>query len=93
MKLAKADEKGEREKFYEGACWLGHQSLTVANEAVSKGEQLKTEYMKKLADCEGNEFMKGRAAEWLLDSTLRLTQQVKDQNQRLMESSMRNIPS
>lgn len=78
LKLAKADETGQREKFYEGACWLGKQSLTVANGAVAKGEELKTEYMRKIAESDGDEFLRGRAAEWLLDSTLRLTQQVRD---------------
>lgn len=47
--------------------------MTVAEEAVAKGEKLKTEYMQKITESEGDQFMRGRAAEWLLDSTLRLT--------------------
>ena len=93
LKLSKKEELQEREKFYEGASWLGRQSLTVADDAVQKGEALKAEYLKKVAECDGDEFLRGRAAEWLVDSTIRLTQQVKDENQRLMEKSMRNMPS
>ena len=36
MKLEKADEKQEREKFYEGATWLGRQSLNYAQTACEK---------------------------------------------------------
>ena len=36
MKLEKADEKQEREKFYEGATWLGRQSLNYAQNACEK---------------------------------------------------------
>lgn len=74
VKLSKKDGVQEREKFYEGASWLGRQSLTVAEDAVKKCEGLKMEYMKKIADCGNDEFMRGRAAEWLVDSTVRLTQ-------------------
>lgn len=90
LKLAKKDEADEREKFFEGASWLSRQSLTVAEDAVKKSEGLKMEYLKKIADCADDAFLRGRAAEWLVDSTIRLTQQVKDDNQRLMEKSMRN---
>jgi len=31
MNLARKDELDERQKFYEGASWLGRQSLQVAN--------------------------------------------------------------
>ena len=74
LKLEKADELGQREKFYEGASWLCKQSLTVADDAVSKSETLKTEYLKKIAESQGDEFLRGRAAEWLLDSALRIAQ-------------------
>ena len=90
MKLSRQNDEQDREKFYEGAAWLGRQSLTVADDAVRKCDVLKMEYFKKLAECANDEFLRGRAAEWLLDSTVRLTQQVKDENQRLMEKSMRN---
>ena len=90
MKLTKKAEKDDREKFYEGAAWLGRQSLQVADEAVKDVDTLKMEYLQKLAENPNDEFMKGRAAEWLLDSTIRVQQRVKDENQRLMEKSMRN---
>ena len=48
------------------------------------------EYLKKQTDAGNDEFLRGRAAEWLLDSTIRVTQQTKDENQRLMENAMRN---
>lgn len=73
MKLEKADEKQEREKFYEGATWLGRQSLNYATNACEKVNDLKLEYLKKLTEAGNDEFLRGRAAEWLLDSTIRVT--------------------
>lgn len=90
MKTAKKDENAEKEKFYEGAAWLGKQSLTVAENCLTQGEHLRLQYHKKVADAAGDEFLRGRAVEWLLDSTVRLTQEVRDENQRLMEASLRN---
>jgi hypothetical protein len=43
-----------------------------------------------VAEAEGDEFMRGRAAEWLVEATLRLTQKTKDETQKLMERAMRN---
>jgi len=90
LRVAKKDERVEKEKFYEGAAWLGKQSLTAAEDCLTKGEHLRLQYHKKVADASGDEFLKGRAVEWLLDSTVRLTQQVRDDNQRLMEVALRN---
>ena len=80
MKLTKKEDKDDREKFYEGAAWLGRQSLQVAQDAVSEVDKLKMEYLQKLAENPNDDFMKGRAIEWLLDSTIRIQQRVKDEN-------------
>ena len=72
MNLARKDELDERQKFYEGASWLGRQSLQVADDAVSTIEEIKAEYLKKIGENPGDEFMRGRAAEWLVDSAIRL---------------------
>jgi hypothetical protein len=87
MTLAKKDEVNDRQKFYEGATWLGRQSLQVADEAVKSIEDIKAEYHKKIGENPSDEFMRGRAAEWLVDSVIRLQQRVKDENQRLIEKS------
>ena len=68
MNLERGDEFKEKEKFYEGASWLGRQSLNQAETAVNKIETIKLEYLKKVTDAGNDEFMRGRAAEWLLDS-------------------------
>ena len=44
MKLSQKDEVKERQKFYEGASWLGRQSLTVSEKAMNECEDLKIEY-------------------------------------------------
>ena len=90
MNLAKKDELDERQKFYEGASWLGRQSLSVADEAVSQIEEIKAQYHQKISESQNDDFMRGRAAEWLVDSAIRLQQKVKDENQRLIEKSLRN---
>jgi len=46
----------------------------VAEGAVKTCEGLKMEYMKKIADCGSDEFLRGRAAEWMVDSAMRLAQ-------------------
>ena len=74
LKLKSSDQGLDREKFYEGATWLGRQTLTVAEEGVKKSENLKTEYLGKVAEHPNDEFMRGRAAEWLVDSSIRLAQ-------------------
>ena len=48
--------------------------MTAAEEGVKKSENLKTEYLSKVAEHPNDEFMRGRAAEWLVDSSIRLTQ-------------------
>ena len=80
MKQAKKDEADERQKFYEGASWLGRQSLQVADDAVTSVSDLKEQYLKKINDNASDEFMRGRAAEWLVESVLRLQYKVKDEN-------------
>ena len=92
MRVAKDDQDDERRKFYEGASWLGRQALDVANKGVSKTEDLKLTYLQKLSDCGPDTFQRGRAAEWLLDSTIRITHQTKDENQKLVENAIRNMP-
>lgn len=64
--------------------------MTAAESCLANAEQLRLQYHKKVADAAGDEFLRGRAVEWLLDSTIRLTQEVRDENQRLMEASLRN---
>jgi hypothetical protein len=61
----------QKEKFYEGATWLGKQSLKVAEDGMQKINKLKMEYHAKITEAQGDEFLRSRAADWLLDSTAR----------------------
>ena len=79
FKLNQKDEVKEREKFYEGASWLGRQNLSVAETQVQQVENLRLEYIQKVAEAKGDEFLRGRAAEWLVEATLRLTQKTRDE--------------
>jgi len=47
--------------------------LNQAENAVNKTETLKLEYLRKVTEAGNDEFLRGRAAEWLLDSALRIT--------------------
>ena len=51
---------------------------------------MRVEYIQKVAESDGDEFLRGRAAEWLVEATLRLSQKTKDESQKLMEKAMRN---
>lgn len=48
--------------------------MTVAEDGVKKSDTLKTEYLSKVAEHPNDDFMRGRAAEWLVDSSIRLSQ-------------------
>ena len=93
MRLAKEDMREEREKFYEGASWLGRQTLSVAEQAMENADNLKHEYTKKLTECGDDHFLRGRAAEWLVEKAMRITQHTKDENQRLMENALKHNPN
>ena len=57
---------------------------------MSECDELKAEYTKKLTECGNDHFMRGRAAEWLVEKAIRISHQTKDQNQGLMENAIRN---
>jgi len=44
MKLAKADQEEEKQRFYEGAAWLGRQMVHFSEDQVNKVEDVKLKY-------------------------------------------------
>ena len=50
---------------------MGKQSLKVAEDGMQKINKLKMEYHAKITEAQGDEFLRSRAADWLLDSTAR----------------------
>lgn len=90
LKLEKVDEVAQRNKFYEGASWLGRQALNVCADSLKECEDLKLEYHRKLVECGDDQFLKGRAAEWFVEKAMRINQHTKDENQRLLETAIRN---
>lgn len=50
LRLEKKDEKLQKEKFYEGATWLGKQSLKVAEDGMHSINKLKMEYHSKITE-------------------------------------------
>lgn len=72
MKLEKRDEVKDRQKFYEGAFWLGRQALTASEAAVRQCDDLRVEYAQKLQEAGNDYFLKSRAAEWLVEKVVRI---------------------
>ena len=48
------------------------------------------DYKQRLRECEDDHFLRLRAGEWLLDSTQRLVKEVRDENQQVLENSIRS---
>ena len=80
----------DREKFYEGATWMGQQTVNETENAVKKVEQLRGDYKKKVADCANDAFMKERVTEWVMDSCDKITRDSKDAAQHLLENALKN---
>ena len=64
--------------------------LNISEASVRECEELKHEYHRKLMEAADDQFLKGRAAEWFVEKAIRINQFTKDENQRLLEQSIRN---
>ena len=80
----------EREKFFEGASWAAKQSVVASEQAMDKSKKAGDDYRQRIKECDTDSFMRLRCAEWLLDSTQRIVKEVRDQNQQVLENSIRS---
>lgn len=80
----------EREKFFEGASWACKQAVVACEGGVDKARTLATEYHAKLKECENDTFLRMRVADWLIDQSQRLVKEVRDENQQILENSIRS---
>ncbi|CDW83586.1 UNKNOWN [Stylonychia lemnae] len=91
LERSQKDEDNEREKFYDGAAWLGKQVVEECEKGLSKVSQsLRKEYQKKIDDCGRDDFLKSRVHDWLIDSSERVVKDVRDNNRNLLENALRN---
>ena len=56
---------------------------------MDKSNQLAVDYKNRLKECEDDHFLRLRAGEWLLDSCQRIVKDVRDDNQQILENSIR----
>eukprot|EP00347_Sterkiella_histriomuscorum_P010297 403376845 len=85
------DEANEREKFYEGATWLGKQVLEECDRGVhSISTVLKRDYHQKLQESGKDLFLRDRVNEWLMDSSERVVKEVREKNAEIVEAALRN---
>ena len=90
MEETKRSDGFDREKFYEGATWMGQQAVAESEKAVKKVEQIGAEYKKKVAESAADAFRKERVAEWALEACDRVTRETKEANQQILENALKN---
>jgi hypothetical protein len=56
---------------------------------MKKSFKLATDYKDRIREVGDDHFLRLRAAEWLLDSTQRLVKEMRDDNQQILENSIR----
>jgi len=54
---------------------------------------LRTRYDMRIRECQDDHFMRLRAAEWLMDSSQRITKEIRDENQGVLEKAIRDQAS
>lgn len=53
-------------------------------------QQLRSDYTLRVRECGDDHFLRLRAAEWLMDNSGRLCKEIRDENQGILESAIRN---
>ena len=80
----------DREKFYEGAAWMGKQAVTECDEGLKRFETVKGDYKKRMNDSAKDQYLRERISEWVIDSCERITKETRDHTQAMLENAMRN---
>lgn len=68
LETLQGNEQALREKFYEGAAWLGKEAVEDANTGLSYvKEQLQREYERKLEEAGRDDMLRQRVSHWVMD--------------------------
>ena len=78
LEHSRATDGFDREKFYEGAAWMGQQGVTETEKAVKGVEHMRGEYKRKVAECGADGFKRERVTEWVMDSCDKITREARD---------------
>ena len=68
----------DREKFYEGASWMGQQAVAEADRVVKAVEHVRGEYRKKVGESGDDKFKRESISEWVIDSCDRIAKETRD---------------
>ena len=87
------DGETDRERFFQGASWAARQCVQSCDKGTAGMAKLRDQYNDRIRACDDDHFMRLRAAEWLIDSCQRLTKEVRDDNQEVLEKAIRDQAS
>lgn len=91
LETLQSNEQVIREKFYEGAAWLGKDAVDDANTGLSYvKEQMQREYERKLEEAGRDDMLRQRVSHWVIDQACRKAQEVRDKVQERLEGALRN---
>lgn len=80
----------DREKFYEGAAWMGRQAVAEAEGGLKRLVEVRGDYRKRLVESGTDQYMRERVSEWVVDACERIAKETKDHTQAMLENAMRN---
>jgi hypothetical protein len=80
----------EREKFYDGAAWMGREAVGECEEALRRCAEVRAECRKRMEQTAESDILKERVAEWVVDSCERIAREAKEHTQARLENAMRN---
>ena len=69
---------------------MGQQTVTSAELAVKKIDQVRADYKKRVQEAASDQFMRERVSEWVMDSCERVAKENKEQAQALLENALKN---
>ena len=88
LEEVRRDDGFEREKFFEGAVWLGKQAAAASEEGLAKARQIKEELRRKQGECDA--YQRERLGEWAAEVGERIAKETREAGQQLLENALRN---
>jgi len=70
-------DEEDKNKFYEGASWLGQQAVNEIDKKIDEGKKLRDAFENRKKECGDNGFMQKRNTEWIIEQQEKLTRDSK----------------
>ena len=70
--------------------WAAKQTVSESENALLKAKNIKKEFEKNVQESGHDHFLRLRATEKAIDHTILIMQEIRDKNQEILETSLRN---